>query len=509
MARFSARQRGVLLQQLKTDWFDVLIVGGGINGAGVLRDLVLRTQRSRPGQPLRLALIEKNHFAISASSKNSQLVHGGLRYLKYLHFSLVAEGLRERATLLAIAPHAVRIIPFLLPVYEAGKRVYYRAGTMLYDLLAGKQNVGRSHWLDPGQTLQREPMLNAQGLRGSILFYDGRMEASRLVFDQLRECVEAGAVVVNSVEALESVRDSEKIVGVRARDAWSGEQFSIRARTVVHTLGPWEKAVPLKLVRGSHLVFRRLTQGHCALASFEDKGRILFVIPYGPEDGFSLVGTTEEVQNLPEPVEMDAGEEHYLRRHLSAILPASSGQPRLGHFSALRPLLSGSRAVTALSRGHRIWKSSANVYHMGGGKYTTFRRMAQELVDLLARDHFPGLGHCLTEREAIDGNRKAVLEDLRKNAEALACDFGASVSTVHFLIDCHGRRAPEVLALCKEPEWRCRVVPELPYLRAQISWCAENEMVLRLQDFLTVSTPLGYLHHFSEEELKELDRHLQ
>ena len=496
MSRFSFGQRRQLLERLQTEEFDVLIVGGGINGAGVLRDLCLR---ARPGQQNKFALIEKNHFATSASSKNSQLLHGGLRYLKYLDLGLVREALKERATLLRIAPHAAGSQPFLLPVYKPGMRLYYQTGVTLYDWLSGSQKLGRSGWLNAAEALQREPNLNSNGLRGAMLFWDARMHAPRLVLDQLRESVEQGAISVNFLEAGDPIRQHGAVTGVQARDLISGEKLRIRARVIVNTVGPWEKAAPLKLVRGSHLVFPQLIKGTHALAFFDEQGRILFVVPYGPANRFSLVGTTESAQKAPEPVRMDDTEKRYLIEQLARVLPSSAQTQPRGSYSALRPLLAGEgpQRLSSISRRHQVWKSAPNMYHLSGGKWTIFRLMAEELVDLLAQDHYPNLGGCRTEQTPIDGNTETIVEELRSSTEQLSLEYKVPLNTVNLIVEDYGRRAHEVLSLCGEETWKSPLVPpngdQLPYVLAQVLWAKENEMTGRIEDFLTISTPLGYL----------------
>lgn len=511
MNTFSFHRRAEFLRSLQEEEFDVLIVGGGINGAGLLRDLALR---SRTDCPLRLALIEREHFAHAASSKNSHLVHGGLRYLKYLDFGLVREALAERAALLRIAPHAVHPQSFLLPVYRPLDRWYYGAGLLLYDLLAGSRGLGSSCWLGARQALQEEPELNPEGLRGALLFYDGRMRPSRLVLDQLRECVESGAVAVNFIEFQEKITEAGSTRGARVRDRLGDRSFEIRSRTLAFTVGAWEATQPLRLVRGSHLILPRALGGHHALAYFERSGRILFVIPFGLGRGYTLVGTTEREQSRPEPVEMDEEEERYLRRHLRDLLPSSAGLEKTGSFAALRPLVDGGNAgsPTAVSRRHRIWKSGPNTYHIGGGKWTTFRLMAQELGDLIVRENFPETGPSRAGEIPIDGNKSETLEDLGTRIDELSGDYGVGRPTVELILDHYGRRAPEILALCRSAEMRRPLLTppaseRLPLIQAQVQWAVEQEMTGRLVDFLTLSTPLGYLHRLSPEERHKMAPH--
>lgn len=506
MNKFSFRQRQEYVNELKEREFDVLIVGGGINGAGVLRDLCLRrsTRTKR-----RVALIEKSHFATSASSKNSQLIHGGLRYLKHLDFGLVREALSERSILLRIAPHATWNQSFLLPVYEFGKRWYYQAGVVLYDWLSGFGEEEQCRWLNSKDTLHEEPYLNPVGLRGAMQFWDGRMHASRLVLDQLREAVEMGAITANFVEAQEPFRQTGQVVGVQAQDRLSGEKFIIRAKVIVNTVGPWEKTKSLQLLRGSHLIFPKLTQGRHALAFFEDQGRILFVIPYGIDKRFSLVGTTERMQKKPEPVSMGQDEQDYLNKHIRDILPHQSLEP-LGHYSALRPLISNSSnfSPSAISRRHKIWTSAPNVYHVGGGKWTTFRLISEEVVDRIARDHCPNLGPSRSAEVAIDGNTQAALNELTSKLPELGQKHRLSYRTVTLIMENYGIRTPEILSLCQDTRSQFPLTSsdneKLPYIFAQAQWAVENEMTGRLEDFLKISTPVGYLYNLSPETEQKL-----
>lgn len=508
--RLSIYEREETIRQLQQGQLDVLVVGGGINGIGILRDLALR---NGPEGRLRLALIEKDQFCHAASSKNSQLIHGGLRYLKYLEFSLVQEALQERALLLRLAPHAVWPQSFLLPVYSRGRRWYYGLGLALYDFLASSSNIGRHRWLNARQALQEEPGLNPEGLRGALRFFDGRMHASRLALDLLRDAVETGALALNFLESERFLCDAGSVWGVQVRDRLCGRSFTVRARVIVSTLGPWETNGRLKLVRGSHLVLPKLLQGTHAVAYFEAQGRILFVLPFGPFRGFTLIGTTEREQPQPEPVEMEEEEEEYLRSSIQPVLPALSRLPTLGHYAALRPLISdpASHSLSAISREHQIWKSAPNVYHVGGGKYTTFRVIAQDVADRIATEYFPHLGGGRTDRTPVDGNTPKTLEELRRSVPELATRYQLPPGTVHFLIDQHGRQAAQILEFCHDPELRRPLLsgPEaesLPYLRAQIPWAKENDMLVRLHDFCTLSTQLQYLHPLSPQEADQLRR---
>jgi glycerol-3-phosphate dehydrogenase len=370
------------VERLKGGLWDVLIVGGGINGAGIARDLMLRDPR------LRVALVEKNHFASGTSGRNSQLIHGGLRYLKYLDFGLVRQSLRERATLLRIAPQLTRPLRFLIPCYGAWDRWFYGAGLTLYDALAGGSSLGNHRVLSGVEASRWEPGLDPAGLRAGLLFYDGLVHSARLVLENILDAEARGACTVNYVEA----------DGALATDRLTGERFALRAKRVVDATGAWSHAAPLRLVRGSHLVFPRIQRGAEAIAYFDERGRIVFLIPWGENDDLTLVGTTDiDHEAGPGEVRISPEESAYLTSIVRRLFPSYRGDP-VASYSSLRPLLvQTGRSATSTSREHRIWRSSDGVLHVSGGKYTTYRAMSEELVDMLV----PGV-KCSTARTPLD-----------------------------------------------------------------------------------------------------------
>ncbi len=385
-------RRAANLERLKAECWDVLIIGGGINGAGIARDLVTRDAG------LKVALVEKNHFSSGTSGRNSQLIHGGLRYLKYFDFGLVQEALHERATLLRIAPKLVSPLKFLLPCYGPVDRWFYGAGLTLYDALAGSSGIGTHKALSAGEASAMEPGLESTGLRAGLLFLDGRVHSARLVVENLLDAERHGAWVNNYVAA--------EVDGgvVRGRDTLSGDAFPVRAKRLVDATGAWSDAAPLRLVRGSHLIYPRIQEGDEAISYFDEAGRIVFFIPWGEKDDLTLVGTTDEDHaGGPDQVEISANEIRYLKAIVARLFPKYRGEP-VSSYSSLRPLLmEGGRSATATSREHKIWASADGVMHVSGGKYTTYRAMAEELVDGLLRDLAPGRDFpCATGTTPLD-----------------------------------------------------------------------------------------------------------
>ncbi|MGI8991505.1 MAG: glycerol-3-phosphate dehydrogenase/oxidase [Bryobacteraceae bacterium] len=407
-----SRERNI--ERLKREEFDVLILGGGINGAGIARDLALRSAQNKI--PLRVALIEKNHFSSGTSGKNSQLIHGGLRYLKNLEFGLVRESLRERSTLLKIAPHLVHPQPFLVPVYDRIAGVYLGAGLWAYDLLAGKRNIARHRRLSRMEVETMQPDLAREGLRGGLLFHDAQVNSARLVLENVFDAERLGAAVANYVEW----------DGTEAIDSLTKERFSIQAGKVVNATGAWSSGAPLRLVRGSHIVIPRVTrsanQGDEAIAYFEPSGRVVFLIPWG--NLTTLVGTTDvDHTSGPDDVHVTAGEIEYLQGIVRRLFPLVETVAPISTFSSLRPLVrDGSDSPTTTSREHRIWQSEDGVVHVAGGKYTTYRAMSEEAVDKICGDIAPALaGKCstaatpLVERRGSDPVAFAVTDEMARH----------------------------------------------------------------------------------------------
>lgn len=367
------------------------MVGGGINGAGILRDLALRAAHT--GHHLRAGLVEKGHFASGTSGKNSQLIHGGLRYLKYLQFHLVRESLRERSLLLRLAPQYVQPLEFLLPMYGLKARLMYGTGLSLYDALAGSYKIHRHKTISPGEIATLEPGLTRTGLTSAALFYDGAVHSAQFVVENVLDAIAHGAFAANYVEAESWERAADQSWRVRCRDAISGDRFELGARKIVDARGAWIEGDALRLVRGSHIVIPRVGAGKHAIAHFEPDGRIIFFIPWGSENQLTLVGTTDaDHPGSPDEVHISRKERDYLTAIVRKLFPERSDVAPVSAFSSLRALFrAGGRSATATSRDHRIWNSSDGVLHIAGGKYTTYRLMSEQASDLACAEAAPEL----------------------------------------------------------------------------------------------------------------------
>jgi len=382
--------RSKQIENLQAAPLDVLVIGGGINGAGVLRDLALRAHST--GQPLRTGLVEQAHFGSGTSGKNSQLIHGGLRYLKYLEFHLVRESLRERSILLQIAPQFVQPLQFLLPLYGLKSRLVYPTGLWLYDRLAGSHAIAPHKMISIEEVARIEPGLTRSGLNGAALFYDAAVCSARFVVENVLDAIAHGAFAANYVRAGQWDRDPNGNWRVACHDTLTGETFELQTRKLVDARGAWMDGKAMRLVRGSHIVIPRVGSKDHAIAHFEPDGSIVFVIPWGSQRQLTLVGTTDEDHTgSPGQVNISRAELQYLLGMVKKLFPQQSDVRPVSAFSSLRPLVRSGGSAASVSRDHKIWNSSDGVLHIAGGKYTTYRLMSEQAADLVCGEIEPAL----------------------------------------------------------------------------------------------------------------------
>jgi glycerol-3-phosphate dehydrogenase len=477
--------RNLALAALRGGSFDFLVLGGGINGAGVFRDLALRNRMLAANQ--RIGLVEKNQFGSGTSGRNSHLIHGGLRYLKYFDFGLVREALHERAVLLRIAPHLVEPLGFIIPFRNIRERLFYSTGLVMYDRLAGRRGIGTHRHISPAELESLEPELRLDSFRSAALFMDCRMQAARLVLENIWDGIGNGASAANYVEVLE-YRRQDRIWTVRLRDRLSGEEFTTTARILVHATGAWTEDPSVRLVRGSHLILPKLNRSAHAVAYFEPAGRIVFFIPWGSQEEFTLVGTTEvDHPGRPDEVAVSAEEVGYLLRIAREVFRDEAVGDPLSSFSSLRPLvLDPAKSATATSREHRIWMED-DVVRIAGGKYTTYRSMSEEAADLAWPD--TGDVHA-TESTPINGNSPDEIARLLEDSSKLTFQSGLQERELRSLIKSYGVYVRTLLAYYQEYGEA-----------APIAYAARHEMAQHLTDLLFVSTTWGYEHRWNFETL--------
>lgn len=383
--------RSVLTGQLREPaLWDAVIIGGGATGLGIAVDVAARG--------LRVALVERGDFGSGTSSRSTKLIHGGVRYLAQGNIALVREALTERAVLARIAPALVRPLEFVVPCYGRGERAILRTGLGVYDLLAGSASLGPTRWMTRRETLARIPGVREQGLRGGVSYWDAQFDDAAMAISLMQTACALGATAVNYVACEELVSRDGRIAEVLARDVETGERFALKTGCVFNAAGVWVDAIralactadgPLATVsQGSHLVLdRRFMTGDAAmLIPRTCDGRVLFVVPWY---GALLVGTTDVPRaDAPFDPRPAAVEVEFLLRSAGAYLAArpDEGDVRAS-FSGLRPLLRGStlRRTARISREHAVFIEAGNLVSVVGGKWTTYRRMAQDAVDAARR----------------------------------------------------------------------------------------------------------------------------
>ncbi len=482
------------LDALADGVFDVLILGGGITGAGVALDATLRGYR--------VALVDQGDFASGTSSASSKLIHGGLRYLEQADFALVYEALRERALLLRNAPHLVRPLLFGLPFYHGMRRPpwQWRLGLTFYDLLAGRGNLGRSRPLSARQLLNRCPNLRRQGLLGGAAYFDAQMDDARLCLEVIRAAAEQGAVVANYVAALGFEFQNGRVAGARLSDRVAGRTLTVRARQVLNATGPWvdrvrrlagEDAPLLRPTKGVHLLLPDSGHHDALLLLHPRDGRVFFVLPWHG----TLLGTTDTLcDEAPDALTVTAADVAYLLEGYNHYFNDSfSEREVLSSFAGLRPLLAArAGAPSALSREFRVFVGPSGLLSVAGGKYTTYRHMAEVVTDELGR-HLGRRGWCRTHQFRLGAPAEPWPAFLQRTQAELCDRLGLDVPTAAHLVERYGRRVGEVVAYLRRPGGLEPVAAGEPELRGEWEYQRAHEMALFPADHLLRRTRLGLL----------------
>ena len=489
--------RGERLARLREEQFDVLVVGGGITGAGIARDAAMRG--------LKTALVERDDFASGTSSRSSRLVHGGVRYLEHGHLHLVFESSRERRTLLRIAPHLVRPLRFTWPVYRDARVPLWKlgAGLIIYDALAVFRNVKGHRLLTAKETWGEEPALSRLNLVGGASYYDASTDDARLTLANVIAAEELGCAAVNHAAVVRLIRERERIAGAIVRDDGDEAEVSVRARVVVNATGPWTdtlramdgdaRAHAVRATKGVHIaVPRERLATHAALTLLSPiDGRVMFALP---STSTTIVGTTDTpTDEVPDRVRASREDVEYLLAAANHFFPAARLTPAdvVAAWAGIRPLVaSGFTGDPArASREHRIDQSASGMISVSGGKLTTYRSMAAEVVDVVEGSLGRRRRRAKTNAVPLPGG------DVRSFDEALrAAELEVGDSAVaRRLVEAHGSRWREVAALTTaEPALARRIVRELPYLLAEVVYAVECEMAMTLSDILVRRLHLAF-----------------
>ena len=505
MNTFSHRTRTQNLVRLATEPLDLLVIGGGVTGTGIAWDAALRG--------LRVGLLEKVDFGSGTSGRSARLVHGGLRYLAHLQIGMVYESSRERRTLLRIAPHLVKPLPFLYPLYKGGKDRHFviRAGMWMYDALAFFRNIHIHRMLDKGETLEAEPSVAAEGLLGAAEYYDAHVDDARLTLATAQAAHRAGALVANHVRVISFLRDDGgQISGVTACDESTDKEMHITARVVVNATGVWADelmgmdephAERLSPTKGIHIVVdrQRLANRHAIVFTSPRDERMLFLVPWGH---LAYIGTTETDYDgsLDRPY-ATAEDVEYLLEVTNLAFPNArlTTDDIISTWAGVRPLIGDAEEEDAydVSREHEIFESETGLISIAGGKLTTYRHMAEQIVDrvvarLAACCGVGGFQECTTDAIPLD---PMPLTELRR----LVDTGGHNTTTacppevVDHLVGRYGSRYCGVLQrITDELALGEPIVPGLPYLWAEVDHALAEEMAVTLPDVLVRRIPLIY-----------------
>jgi glycerol-3-phosphate dehydrogenase len=487
-----ARRRSDL-QRLSDETFDVLVIGGGVTGAGIALDAATRG--------LSVALVEQRDYAAGTSSRSSKLIHGGLRYLEQMNFGLVREALRERGLLLTeLAPHLVRPVSFLFPLtHHVWERAYIGTGIQMYDTMGGARHLPRHRHLSRRASLALMPALRPDALIGAIRYYDAQVDDARHTMEIARTAAAYGATTVISARVVDLLREGDRVVGARVRDQESGETRDVAARQVINATGVWTDEIQdlvgrgrikVRASKGIHLVVPRDRIHSDTGLILRTESSVLFVIPWGRH---WMIGTTDTDWNLDlaHPAASASDIQYLLDRINTVLRTPLTHEDVEGVFAGLRPLLSGeSEATSKLSREHAVVQTVAGLITIAGGKYTTYRVMAEDAVDAAVRNLPQRVPSSVTDRTPLLGAQgwHALWNRRRK----LADEVGLHVSRVEHLLGRYGSMITEVLDLLADrPELGERISGAEDYLRVEAVYAASHEGALHLDDLLTRRTRIS------------------
>ncbi len=492
--RLGPQQRRTNLERLRSETFDVVIVGGGVVGAGCALDAASRG--------LNVALVEARDFASGTSSRSSKLVHGGLRYLEQQEFSLVREALKERELLLnTLAPHLVKPVPFLYPLTHHGwERAYIGAGMLLYDSMGGYKGLHRHRHLTRTAALRLAPALKPDALVGAIQYWDGKVDDARHTMEIARTAAHHGAAVVPNAEAVGFLREGGRVTGVCVRDVAGEEELSVAARQVVNSTGVWTDDVQhlfgergkfrVRASKGVHLVVPRDRMQLDTGLILRTESSVLFVIPWGRH---WIVGTTDTDWHLdkhhPAATRADID---YVLGHVNRVLvqPLEHSDVE-GVYAGLRPLLEGeSDEISQLSREHTVATPVPGVVAVAGGKYTTYRVMAKDAIDAVARGLEEQVPESVTETtELVGASGYRALWNRRRQ---LAADSGLHLVRIEHLLGRYGSLIEDLLEdINKRPELGEPLPGAEDYLKVEAHYAAKCEGALHLDDVLARRTRIS------------------
>lgn len=483
--------------------YDLAILGGGINGVAIARDAAQRG--------LKTILFESRDFGSGASSKSSKLAHGGLRYLSHFSFGLVKESLRERARLKANAPHLVKPLPFLYPVYKGDRYPNWmvKLGLSLYDWLSPKEDPTHLN-LTPSQLIALQPSLTPKGLKGGCLYYDALMQDNRLVIENMLSAQQEGAILHNHTEVTHIAKTHE------------GFQITsplgmIHAKCLVNATGAWSnltrtflklpEAIDVFPTKGVHLVLPQIHPSHALALTAPQDGRLFFLIPWL---GYSLIGTTDTpFKGDPAQVSVEPADQQYLLTALRHYFPDLKDDRVIASFAGLRPLISATASSpSSISREHRLHLSEG-ILTILGGKYTTYRQIAEEAVDQAVRFLGQKTLPCRTGEAPLFGAKDNFWENMSaKDLEAIAEKHLLAFDQLKRLCSQYGSATDQILERIRQnPSTSKQICTHHPHLFAELSYAIEVEKAKCPEDWTHRRTSIAYTSCGGRSCLESISRH--
>ena len=490
-------QRAAALSALATEEFDILVIGGGVNGVGVALDAVTRG--------LKVALVESQDIAAGTSSRSSKLIHGGLRYLEQYDFKLVREALHERELMVSTqCPHLVKPVSFLYPLTEKVKeRTYVGAGLALYDALRGFKRSLPSHKHLTGKTIANiSPSLRQDIITGAIRYFDAQVDDARHTMMIARTAARHGAVIATNVRVDNLTRNGKKVTGVVATDLKTGKTLNIAAKATIMCAGVWSDELhqqfgltpgySVAMSKGVHIVVPQSAIHSKDGIILKTAVSVLFLIPWGDK---WIVGTTDTPYegDRAKPLATQKDVQYILDQANRVLEPKLKTEDIIGVFAGLRPLVANNAtsATTKLSREHTVDRPAPGFVSLAGGKYTTYRVMAKDAVDLAVLDLRRIVSGSVTEKLPLIGADGYFA--LQQQALKIADGYNISEATVTHLLDRYGSLISEILEIITEnPEMAQRLIPDLPYIKAEILHAASHEGALSVEDVLLRRTRISF-----------------
>jgi glycerol-3-phosphate dehydrogenase len=468
--------------------WDIIVIGGGATGLGIALDGASRGYKT--------LLLEQSDFAKATSSRSTKLVHGGVRYMAQGDLLLVMEALHERGIMLKNAPHLTFNQEFIIPVYTFWDVLIYTVGLKFYDLLAGRLSMGKSYFISRENTLSRLPLLKPEGLKGGVVYHDGQFDDSRMAFALAESCADKGGLVLNYFKVIGLLKDGRaKINGVKARDIGSGNEFNLNARLVINATGVYADEIAklddpgskptIRPSQGVHIVLDKsfLGSDSAIMIPKTDDGRVLFAIPWYNE---VVVGTTDTPLDTIslEPVALETEINFILKTAEKYLIKPPRREDILCIFAGLRPLAANPdnpSSTKEVSRRHKITLAPSGLLTIIGGKWTTYRRMAEETIDKAIEAGILEKSKCITSNLKLT----SIVPDNPSERFHIYGDHSKDIEKM----------------LSENPDQGTPLDTRLPYTKAEIIWICRNEMPFRLEDILARRTRSLFLNARASAEI--------